>query len=379
VAYFFGVLLLAACGFILVLSYLNVSPKGFLYKVAKRFIEPPESLRSVVRDAPYRRGRTTPKRVHRPVLLNLETSERSGQACHPDVVHIPGGFGAKRWPYWMVCTPYPYWDSYFENPEIFVSCDGITWAIPEGLHNPVVPSPKNTGDHNSDPDILFHEDELWLFYRRTLRSKTPGKIPDENNIFLMKSVDGARWSTPVEVMSEKTGAQLLSPAVVHDGSHFVMWTIEIQGNDLKLMRRNSPDGLTWSAPTTGSVMGLEKGRRPWHIDVIQERDRLSAMLVSCTGLGGSGARIHYAHSEDHGLTWFAGGFLLDQIYEFEANIQYRASFRKIEEDPHVYELWYSAASLTNMFSIAYMRLVRSENMLLPCEMRPADIETLTSV
>jgi hypothetical protein len=56
VEYVLGLFLLAACGFILVLFRLNVSPKGFLYRLAKRFTEPPEALRPVVRDAPYRRA-----------------------------------------------------------------------------------------------------------------------------------------------------------------------------------------------------------------------------------------------------------------------------------------------------------------------------------
>ena len=158
-----------------------------------------------------------------------------------------------------------------------------------------------------------------------------------------------------------------------------MWTVEIHAGDLKLVRRTSLDGLNWSAPLIGSVMGLEEGRRPWHIDVIQEQERLSAVLVSCIGLGGSGARLHYAYSEDHGLTWLAGDFLVEQSYEFEANIQYRATLRKAQENPHLYELWYSASSLTNVFSIAYMKLVREGNSVVPYEARPTDIETLTSV
>ena len=379
--YVLGLLLLAACGLILILFRLNVSPKGFLYRLALRFTEPPEALRPVVRDAPYRRATgaaAKTSRLHRPVLLNLETSDGSGQACHPDVLHIPEGFGPGKWPYWMVCTPYPYWNSYFENPEIFVSCDGLTWVAPEGLQNPIVPSPKSAGDHNSDPDILFHRDELWLFYRTTLRSKKPGKTPDQNKIYLTKSADAANWSTPVEVLSESSGAQLLSPAVIHDGADFVMWTVEIHAGDLKLVRRTSRDGLAWSSPEAGSIAGLEKGRRPWHIDVIQEQGRLSAVLVSCIGLGGSGARLHYAHSEDQGVTWVAGDFLVEQSYEFEANIQYRATLRKTRENPHLYELWYSASSLTNVFSVAYMKLVREGNSVLPYEARPADIETLTS-
>jgi hypothetical protein len=366
VEYLLGVLALAACSLIVLLFYSDLSPKSFVYKVMKRFVDPPESLRPVVRDAPYRRA-TTAKSRHKPILLNLETSDGSGQACHPDIVYIPGGFGAKKWPYWMACTPYPYGDAYFENPEIFVSWDGVTWAVPDGSQNPVVPSPQIAGDHHSDPDLLFCGDELWLFYRLTLRSKTAGKRPNENKIYLMKSTDGVRWCKPVEVLSEKTGAELLSPAVIHTGTHFVMWTIEVHGGHLKLMQRSSPNGLSWSPATVASIAGLDSGRFPWHIDVLQEEDRLSAVLVSCTGLGGNGARIHYAHSEDGGRAWVAGGFLFDREYEFESKVQYRASLRAMGGAGQEYELWYSAASRSDMFSIAYLRVTRSDDRLIPSE------------
>jgi hypothetical protein len=376
VEYFLGAFVFATCGFIFLLFYFDVSPKTFLFKVIRRFIDPPARLRPLLRDAPYRRA-TTEKRLHKPVLLNLQTSDGSGQACHPDVVFVPGGFGPQRWPYWMVCTPYPYQNSYFENPEIFVSCDGITWTIPEGLQNPLVPSPKNPGDHNSDPDILLFESELWLFYRSTRRSKTPREIPDENKIYLMKSADGVHWSQPSEILSEKTRSQLMSPAVIHDGTQFVMWTIEIHGDEFQLIRRTSSNGFAWSVPTIGTVVGLEAGRYPWHIDVIPEEDRLSAVLVSCLGPSGIGSRIHYAYSEDLGLTWRAGNFLFEQIYEFEANVQYRASLRKTTQDPQSYELWYSACSLTNVFSIAFLKLVRTQDTMLPHEIRPHENGTLT--
>jgi hypothetical protein len=369
-----GSLLLAVCAFVLLLSYFNLSPAAFLNKVAHRFLTQDANPQPLVRDAPYRRLTVASHFLHRPQLLNLETSDGSGQACHPDVVYIPQGFGLNKWPYWMVCTPYPYLDSYRENPEVFVSCDGLTWCIPKGLQNPVVHPPRMRGDHNSDPDILFHENELWLFYRETVRSQSP----NENTIFLVKSSDGVRWSAPIEILQEKSGAELLSPAVCFDRDHFAMWTIEILGGELKLMRRTSLDGLIWGAPVLATVMGLEKGRHPWHIDVIQEEDRLSALLVSCTGLGGRGARIHYAFSEDHGLTWSAGGILLQQIYEFEANTQYRATFRRLGGTPAIYEVWYSASSSTNMFSIAYLKLARTENSLQPCDWLPGGGQTLTS-
>jgi len=57
-------------------------------------------------------------------------------------------------------------------------------------------------------------------------------------VLLMKSPDGVRWSTPVEVLSEEPDSGLLSPAALHDGNCFWMWTGEVQDGELKLMRRH---------------------------------------------------------------------------------------------------------------------------------------------
>lgn len=374
-AYFLGALLLACSGFVFVLARLEMSPKAALRKLLDRFYGSQTNGRAPNQCGPYSRVRNTAGNVHKPVLLNLATSDGSGQACHPDVVHIPGGFGVKNWTYWMACTPYPYGDFRYENPEVFVSYDGLHWTVPDGLRNPLVQKPGNAIDHNSDPDIVYHGNELWLFYRETLRSK----IPAENRIYVMKSADGVRWSRPVEVLSEKTGEQLLSPAVLHDGNSFRMWTVEVHGGKLKLMHRRSTDGMSWSGPPEATnITGMEKGRHPWHIDVIQEAGGLSAVLVSCTKFGGSGSRIHYAHSDD-GLEWFAEPFMFDQVYEFEASLQYRGSLRKVDDGKEEYELWYSAASLLDVFSVAYLKLTRKENRLFPSEPEPLRSETLTAL
>lgn len=113
------------------------------------------------------------------------------------------------------------------------------------------------------------------------------------------------------------------------------------------------------------VAGRATGRQPWHIDVAKDGDQLSAILTSCTGVGGAGSRIHYAHSRDGGLNWSVGGFLFPLAYEFEGKLQYRASLRPIQDGGHDYELWYSAASLSNMFSIAYLRMTRAGDTLIP--------------
>lgn len=350
---------------------------GVISRIARR-VGGPFGGQGIKRDAPYRRVGAAQGEVHRPILLNLETSDGSGQACHPDVVFIREGFGGKKWPYWMVCTPYPYKDNRVENPEIFASYDGIFWAAPDGARNPLVPTPRVAGDHNSDPDMVFHENQLWLFYRETRKSKEAKKAAETNIIYLMKSRDGVEWSRPMEVLRDNTGKGLLSPAVIHDGNSFQMWTVDLDEVILKLVRRSSPDGVRWNARETAKLAGLDAGRQPWHIDVIREEGRLSAALVSCTGLGGSGTRIHYAHSEDDGLTWLAEGFLLEQAYEFEANLQYRASFIKGDESDSEYKLWYSAMSHSDVFSIAYVKLRLVRNKLIPCEPRALRDKSLTA-
>ena len=360
--------MLFVCSFFLCLCF-DISPGTVLQIAVKRLVSNrPQTRKTEKPNAPYQRVGGGQHEVHRPILLNLETSDGSGQATHPDVVHVPDGFGLKGCTYWMVCTPYPYAQSSFENPEVFVSYDGVSWAVPDGVHNPLVSTPKTAGGHNSDPDLVFHQDKLWLFYRETLRSKGPSRNPNENTIYVMKSADGIHWSAPIRVLSEKVGTQLLSPAVIHDGSLFVMWTVEVQGDKLGLMRRTSSDAVNWDPPEPCEIIGLDQGRHPWHIDVIREKDRLSAVLISYFGAGhsgGEGSRIHYAYSEDEGLTWSVDGFLFEQVYEFESRLQYRGSLQLLDEERQVYGLWYSAASLADVFSIGFVSLVRKGDRLAP--------------
>lgn len=346
--------LACAFSFIALLFRYDFTARVLVFKILsrigiriQRFCPPEVSLA-------YQRLKSSERVSHRPLLLNLATSDGSGQVTHPDVAYLSEGFGAKKWTYWMACTPYPHRDARFENPEIFVSYDGLDWIAPSPRTNPLVPAPPKRGDHHSDPDILFYGGELWLFYRQTLRSTTP----TQNKIFVLRSGDGTSWSSPVQVLSDDTGREVLSPAVIHDGRQFVMWTVEICDEQFLIVRRTSPNGLEWTAPSKCLLAGLQEPRHAWHIDVTQESDRLSAVLISCMGKGGAKSRIHYAHSEDQGLSWSTNGFWFEQAYQFEAAVQYRGSLLKRTDNSHEYDLWYSAACARNLFSIAYVRVKR---------------------
>src|SRR5262249_21313237 len=227
-------------------------------------------------DLDYRRGGGSAKTLHHPTLVTIPTSDGSSQACHPDVIHIPDGFGSQGFEYWMVCTPYPFGQSSFENPEIFASHDGLAWTIPDGTENPLVAKPGGEADHNSDPDLLLHDSELWLYYRETLRSRNPV----QSRIFLITSRDATHWSPPCEVLVDNTQSHLLSPAVLHDGTGFRMWTVELLAGKLRLTCRQSGDGRSWcSTPHVATIRGLPSNRYPWHLDVIRESDGFRGLLV----------------------------------------------------------------------------------------------------
>jgi hypothetical protein len=359
-----GVLLLLCLSgclatFVLLLARKDLSPRIALEKIQNRLRKQPPAMLPNFGDAPYRRL-TDHDPKHHPTLVNLQTSEGSGQACHPDVAYIPDGFGSGRWPYLMICTPYAYANFVQENPEIFASYDGVHWTVPDGVTNPVIPSPPGSWDHNSDPDMLFLDGKLWLYYRETRRSSSPA----ENRIYLTTSVDGVEWSSPVEVLAARGDAALLmSPAVVHDDDGFHMWTVERAESRFQVVRRDSADGFKWNSPLRCSLIGLTE-REPWHLDVIREAGTLSALLVSLKGQ--TDWRLHYAYSLDGGNTWNVEGFLLELAYEFEEAFHYRATLLKTRSTPpHTYQIWYSAANRREMFSIAYQTLVRESRTLKP--------------
>lgn len=353
-------LLLVGClaGFLFLLVRGDLSPRIAVEKIKNRFSKEPPLLLPNFKDAPYRRL-TTQSPSHHPILLNLQTSEGTGQACHPDVAYIAEGFGSGRWRYWIACTPYAYGHFVYENPEIFASHDGIHWTIPDGAQNPLIPKPKAAMDYNSDPDMFFLGGKLWLYFRET---RVSPRVP-ENRIYLTTSPDGVHWNPPVEVLLARgTQASLMSPTVIHDHGAFRMWTVEKAGTELQVFSRNSHDGLKWSPQAQCRLEGL-KERKPWHIDVIREEDRLSALLVSVTRA--PDWRLHYAYSLDQGNTWTVEGFLWEPAYEFEEASQYRASLLKTGSNPHRYRIWYSAGNRRQMFSIAHQAMIRENGCLTP--------------
>ena len=105
--------------------------------------------------------------------LVTQTYDRSGQAVHPSVIDFKTEYDLETWGkfrYWMVLTPYPNFNSAFENPSILVSGDGLNWINPPGIKNPLASKPLSSlssNCYNSDPELVYDPDQntLLLYWR----------------------------------------------------------------------------------------------------------------------------------------------------------------------------------------------------------------------
>jgi len=195
------------------------------------------------------------------VPLSLTTFDGSGQVVHPDVVFLPHSWDGGSARLAMAITPYPNGDARQENPSLYVSDGGPTWAALSAGNNPVV-SPG--AGYLSDPSILFDDSshELRMYYRQV--------VDGENVIWLVTSADGLRWSEQREIVRVPSDL-LISPSVVRrSATDWLMWSVNggtsgCAGPSTYVDLRRSVDGIHWDEPTRVALD--QPGGYPWHIDV----------------------------------------------------------------------------------------------------------------
>lgn len=288
-------------------------------------------------------------------LLKIETYEGSGQVVHPDVVVTPQGWSNSR--LYLAITPYPNGNALHENPSIYTSYNALDWhEVAEGS-NPIV---RSRLGHLSDPDIVYNREnnELWLYYR---------EVTSTNDILLMKSSDGIRWSEPTLVLSAPNH-ELLGPSIVRKGNEWLMWTVNggksgCTGSSTILELRRSYDGINWSEAEEASIPNGSVF--PWHIEVawIPSYNEFWAIYNGKTPGSCTTASLYFARSRD-GLQWSTFRAPLLQrgvIPEFE-DIVYRSAF-KYEQRSDELTFWYSGAKYNGesyVWKAAVQRLKRPQ-------------------
>jgi len=273
------------------------------------------------------------------LTLAFATYDGSGETVHPDWAEAPG------WtlPQQIALTPYPGGDASHENPSLFGSGNGLTWAVPAGVSNPVA---RPAGGHLSDPDLLYlaEREELWLYYRQT---------DSRNPILLSRSGDrGLTWSAPAEVISTPNH-EVLSPAVVRRApSEWWMWSVNgrrlgCSAADAVLEVRRSSDGISWGAPQPLSL--AHDGLFPWHVDVQWIASRGEFVAVYNAKLPGSCTTpaLFLATSPD-GVRWtpLRAPLVVKGATPVLQDIVYRATFRVDAATGDLW-LWVSGARLAS--------------------------------
>lgn len=230
--------------------------------------------------------------------LTIPTYDGSGSVVHPSIVYLPRGFGRQRKRWWMAMTPYPSSQSAFENPSILVSDDGINWAVPAGLTNPIVGYPGGN-DYNSDVFLFLDVDAQTLVcvYRQTGGNNTLEQL------FYTRSYDGVVWSRP-QLMMQYPAAEksLISPSIWWDGTQYVCLAHDNQqaNNPMVRMTAASLNG-PWSAPSNITVTLPVGETQTWHSDF--RRLPASGHVVGVVQSGtNSGGKLYAAISTDNGLT-----------------------------------------------------------------------------
>jgi hypothetical protein len=206
---------------------------------------------------------------------------------HPDVLFFPRGWNGYR--YWMGVTPYPNGADASENPSVLASNDRITWVLPPGATNPVVP---NAGGYNSDPDLIFDGGLLHMVYRRVASG-------DEINV--LSSADGRQWTAPTLLWND---GSTLSPAIVHDGTQWVCYFVDGSTTPYSIRYRTaavvtgpwSASALcTYPTPTYGTT-GVYA---PWHLNAFRHNDK-TYLLINENAQ--TGRNLRFAVSAD-GVTF----------------------------------------------------------------------------
>lgn len=282
--------------------------------------------------------------------LAFQTYDGSGEVVHPDVVRFPGRWNGYE--IWSTLTPYARSSTLLENPSVFASHDGASWEVPPSVVNPLV---RTTRGYLSDPDLVFepHTGALWMYYREVENALgANGKTTHvADNVWLMTSVDGTRWSVPTRVAAD-SGRYVVSPSVVRtaDGD-WRMYQVDAgtAGCSAKAARvtvRRSTDGITWSSRTPSGL--VQPGYVPWHLDVQYVESRGEYWALSAAYKSGRGcmtSSLFLATSPD-GLKWttYPSPVLAPGDFAPFSAAVYRSTF--VVTSPDSVTIWYSGARVS---------------------------------
>jgi hypothetical protein len=279
--------------------------------------------------------------------LNVIALNDCWENVHPDVIHVPEGFGSYQ--YWMIFTPYPLMSDRFENPTVRASHDGTHWQRVPGTPEPLVPSPPVAELHHADPELVCSSGTLYAIYL-TIHRRTR-----EVTFNSMSCTSDLRWSKP-EVIHEDVEA--VSPTFQVEDNVWHEWFIRASKEEnLTLTRLVHREGPDLSSLGNERLCDLTIPKHvPWHIDVLRVEEGYEALIAAYPkGSDNGRTRLFHAVSRD-GFSFELSRnapLLKPSRLGWDNRMIYRSSFLK--ESDGTYRVWYSAASWTRHCGIGLLR------------------------
>lgn len=265
-----------------------------------------------------------------------------GQATHCSVVYAPDGWNG--YAYWMAVTPYPAGNDQAEDPNIVASHDGVTWVVPSGLSNPIDDQPGSPGPFNSDVDLKFGPDNTLYLFWRTFDQTDPGR---EEQLYYSTSSDGVTWSAKVLYLeNDMADRRLLSPTLVFEEDHWVMWAVDAVPSPNQVVRLESADLAPesgWTLPAPVACGPMIAGKEPWHLFVTRHAGRYVGLLADCqSGTNGGSGDLQFISSTD-GMSFTTGGHaLIPRALAGEHEALYRSTLVPAYECGVLgYRVWYA--------------------------------------
>jgi len=279
--------------------------------------------------------------MNAPSALLVETPDGSGQAVHPDVLYVPGGF--LGFEYWMACTPYPFADDRLENPIVRVSRDGMDWRPFPGAPDPLVEAPTGAGWHHADTDLVLDGERLYLFFITTRVGA------GDTIVSWVSSADAVHWDPPGALV---TGHWIVSPSVVVDRQGiWQLWHVVHDGlarprhSELRRRQGTSVQSLGQAGAADERCSLDIPGHVVWHLDVVGGDDGFEALVTAFPrGADPSRSRLFHARSHDgvHFTVLAPAPLLSPSWLGWDNRMIYRSTLAK--RGPGDYRIWYSGAS-----------------------------------
>lgn len=263
----------------------------------------------------------------------VPTPDGSGQATHPSVIDVPGGWNGHR--YWMAYTPYTYADNATEDPCVAWSDYGTAWTQVQSAF-PLDDAPGGA-EYNSDTNAVLHNGTLYVTWRNVSSAGTV--------FYLRTSTDGTTW-TPRQLLWD-SGMSAFSQSLVKTATGWRLWFV---GGGLG-NRRLAYIETTATEPTSGwgaatfATTPLPAGREPWHVEVHLLGGRWWGLLTDTNrGQNGVECEVRLMQSDD-GITWDVSPTQLIPRLGHSHDVLYKsaATFTGDSKRPTI-SLWYSGLS-----------------------------------